>query len=284
MQGENRPSSVPFLKWAGGKRWLTATHAGLFAIHYDRYVEPFLGSGAVFFHLRPRQALLSDSNPDLINVYTQIRSDWPSLEQMLREYHENHSPTFYYQERSRRRRSSTRRAAQFLYFNRVCWNGLYRVNLKNQFNVPIGTKTSVLLATDDFEESSRLLQRATLVVSDFEPTIDVTGPTDFVFIDPPYVTLHNFNGFAKYNDRIFSWSDQERLASAVRRAASRGAKILLTNADHPSIRELYHGVGQHFSLRRHSVLAGDPCKRGATTEMAIIVNYNLGRCHGLERH
>jgi DNA adenine methylase len=270
------PIIVPFLKWAGGKRWLTASYAHLIPKKFDRYVEPFLGSGAVFFHLRPNSAVLSDSNAELINTYEQIRLNWQKISQALRRHQRNHCEAYYYEERTRARKAEHERAATFIYLNRVCWNGLYRVNLRGQFNVPIGTKNAVILDSDDFEEVSTILKRAKLVASDFETVLDRTGETDFVFIDPPYVTRHNFNGFAKYNDRIFNWKDQERLAAAVKRAARRGVKMLLTNANHASVRDLYNGVGRQITLTRNSVLAADSKNRGSITEIAVAVNYKAG--------
>jgi DNA adenine methylase len=268
--------NVPFLKWAGGKRWMTAAYAHLIPTEFDRYVEPFLGGGAVFFHLGPRTALLSDSNVDLINAYGQVRSNWQKIELALRRHHRNHGANYYYEERSRKHHAAHERAAQFIYLNRVCWNGLYRVNLRGEFNVPIGTKTSVILESDDFQRTARLLRRATIVASDFEPILAGTRRSDFVFVDPPYVTRHNFNGFAKYNDRIFSWADQERLVIAIGKAAKRGTKILVTNANHASIRKLYRDLGKIVKLTRHSVLAADSDNRAATTEVAIAINYEMG--------
>jgi DNA adenine methylase len=270
---ESKPILVPFLKWAGGKRWLTAQYTDLLPDNFDRYIEPFLGSGAVFFHLRPKSAVLSDSNRDLIETYKAIRSNWRRIANALRRHHKNHSERYYYAERARLRRSRFEKAAQFIYLNRTCWNGLYRVNLRGEFNVPIGTKSSVVLESDDFEKTALLLRGVKLVASDFEKTIDMAKRGDFVFVDPPYVTSHNFNGFVKYNDNLFSWSDQERLNAAVRRAAQRGAKILVTNAAHDSIRDLYQGMGRQVELARASILAADSNNRRMTSEIAIRVNY-----------
>lgn len=133
----------------------------------------------------------------------------------------------------------------------------------------------MILPSDDFESVATILRRAKLIATDFESVLNRTNGRDFVFIDPPYVTRHNLNGFAKYNDQIFSWSDQERLASAIKRAAERGVKMLLTNANHASVRNLYLGVGQHITLTRNSVLAADANNRGATTEIAVAVNYKV---------
>ncbi len=268
---------VPFLKWAGGKRWLTTAHPELLPAKFDRYIEPFLGSGAVFFHLKPKKALLADYNAELINAYEQLKSNWRRVAQALVRHQRNHSEEYYYRVRACKRRVDHEKAAQFIYLNRVCWNGLYRVNLRGEFNVPIGTKTSVLLPTDNFQRTSELLKSSRLVVSDFEPILDRANAGDFVFIDPPYVTRHNLNGFVKYNDKLFLWTDQERLCSAIERASSRGAMILITNANHESIRALYRRVGKQVILRRQSVLAADSANRSETTEVAVIINYEIGR-------
>lgn len=272
----SEPIILPFLKWAGGKRWLTTAYGHLLPRDFDRYVEPFLGGAAVFFHLQPKAALLSDQNADLINLYQQIKEHWTKVHRALRRHQRNHSKKYYYTERDRQHRAAHERAAQFLYLNRTCWNGLYRVNLQGQFNVPIGTKDTVLLDTDDFASTGELLNAATLMVSDFEPILASVGRGDFVFVDPPYVTRHNFNGFAKYNETIFTWADQERLARAIFQAAARGAKFLVTNADHPSIRELYAPLiarCRNHTLRRESVLAANSVQRGPVTEFALTINY-----------
>ena len=146
-------------------------------------------------------------------------------------------------------------------------------NLQGKFNVPKGTKTNVILSTDDFQSISNALKNATLLSADFEDVIENSASGDFVFIDPPYTVKHNVNGFIKYNERIFRWEDQIRLASAVARAAKRNVKILITNANHESIRNLYRDVGYLKKLSRFSVLAGDRNSRGKTTELAIMINY-----------
>ena len=267
------PILVPFLKWAGGKRWLTQKYSRLLPPAFDRYIEPFLGGGAVFFHLRPDAAILSDKNPELINAYKQMCSSWRLVRRALRRHQRLHTCDYYYEERARLHRVAHERAAQFIYLNRTCWNGLYRVNLQNVFNVPIGTKSAVLLDSDNFPLTAEVLGKSKLAVSDFEETLDLAQKNDFVFVDPPYVTRHNFNGFVKYNDRLFSWNDQERLAKAVRRAADRDVKVLVTNAAHQSIRDLYRGLGDREDLNRASVLAADSANRGITTEIAITINY-----------
>ena len=262
---------LPFLKWAGGKRWLTSSHPELLQKPFKRYIEPFLGSGAVFFHLAPNRALLADSNPDLIETYQAIKDDWYRVLKELNKHNRNHSKRYYYTVRDMKLRSPYTRAARFIYLNRTCWNGLYRVNLRGAFNVPIGTKSSVLLDTDDFDSISKLLVSADLRVADFADIIGQAGRNDLVFIDPPYTVKHNLNGFVKYNETLFSWDDQIRLRDSVVNAKERGASIVLTNACHKSIKQLYRNIGTQRRLSRYSILAADSAKRKMCDELVILV-------------
>ncbi|MEQ9574599.1 MAG: Dam family site-specific DNA-(adenine-N6)-methyltransferase, partial [Rhodospirillales bacterium] len=220
----------PFIKWAGGKRWLTADPTFSLPKFSGRYIEPFLGSGAVFFHTRPSDALLSDVNPRLIEVYLAVRDNWKQVLQELKRMQRLHSKRFYYEERMRKRTTPHTRAAQFLYLNRTCFNGLYRENLKGEFNVPIGTKDKVVFEDEDFAEISSVLSRASIRTSDFATSIAEAVRGDLVFADPPYTTAHNMNGFIKYNQNIFSWQDQVRLRDVLIEAVERGVKVVLTNA------------------------------------------------------
>ena len=268
-QHENASTITPFLKWAGGKRWLVSAHSHIFPIEFNQYIEPFLGSGAVFFYLRPKSGVLSDKNSALIDTYGAIKTDWKKIRTALRRYDVCHEHKYYYEERDRRRLKKHTRAAQFIYLNRTCWNGLYRVNLNGKFNVPIGTKDAVCLATDNFEEISKALENINLRTSDFEAVIDDADQGDFVFADPPYTVKHNMNGFVKYNEHIFSWEDQVRLRDALVRASNRGVLISLTNADHESVRDLYEDFLVMEPLSRNSVLAGKASARSPTTELLI---------------
>lgn len=260
---------IPFLKWAGGKRWLVDKHSSLISPDHTRFIEPFLGSGAVFFKLQPESAILCDKNESLIETYDAIKNSWERVESLLRSHHRKHSKEYYYAVRVKKLKSAESRAAQFIYLNRTCWNGLYRVNLNGQFNVPIGTKTNVILDTDNFENVAKLLQKCELIPGDFEIALSRATSGDFVFVDPPYTVKHNHNGFVKYNEHIFSWEDQIRLRDAVSAAVARGAKVLVTNAYHDSIREIYEGVGELIELSRSSVIAGKSEARGRYEEMVI---------------
>lgn len=266
----NKNSVTPILKWAGGKRWLVESHPEIFSLNYNRLIEPFMGSGAVFFKLAPDSSIISDSNQELISTYEAIRNDWLSVETALKRHHSRHSKAYYYKMRDTKPRTPHGRAARFIYLNRTCWNGLYRVNLQGKFNVPIGTKTNVLLETDNFKKVSELLEKAELDCCDFEKTIDKAQKGDLLFVDPPYTVKHNQNGFIKYNESLFSWEDQVRLKEAIIRAKNRSARIILTNAHHESIIELYKGIGTQSPLTRSSVISGIAKHRGAYEELLVV--------------
>lgn len=259
----------PFLKWAGGKRWLFESRQFATPSFAGRYIEPFVGGGAVFFEAMPKRAVLADANARLIELYIVIRDECEAFETLMKRHAASHSKDHYYTVRSRRCGKPVTRAAQFLYLNRTCWNGLYRENKKGEFNVPIGTKENVLFPNDNFEEWSKALTSTEIFHQDFEATIDQAKEGDFVFVDPPYTVRHNMNGFVKYNQNIFAWDDQIRLRDALERAASRGTKFAMTNADHESIRDLYDGFGMQSQLGRHSVIAGNPNHRSHSTELLI---------------
>lgn len=164
------------------------------------------------------------------------------------------------------------RAARFLYLNSTCWNGLYRVNRKGEFNVPIVTKSAVIMESDNFIRISNILRDIELKELDFAESLSGARRNDLVFVDPPYTVNHNTNGFLKYNEKIFSWSDQVKLADAIGEAGKRGVKIIVSQADHKSIRELYSGIGKITAVSRASVLAADSAKRRPTTELLISIN------------
>ncbi|MER8574790.1 Dam family site-specific DNA-(adenine-N6)-methyltransferase [Mesorhizobium sp. M1338] len=261
--------SKPFLKWAGGKRWL-ADHP-LFNIpnYPGRYLEPFLGGGAIYFSHCPANAILSDLNSRLIEVYRAIQSDWSGVWAALQRHQQKHSKDYYYFQRDHNESDPILNASRFLYLNRACWNGLYRENLAGRFNVPIGTKSQIIFENDNFELASSLLSGASIRCCDFEETVDRADNGDFLFVDPPYTVAHNTNGFVKYNEKIFSWDDQLRLKSAIQRAIHRGVYVALTNADHPSIRSLYEGVMESLPIHRASVISGSNKGRVSTSELLM---------------
>lgn len=270
MKINNNSQLLPFLKWAGGKRWLVSNYEEFIPLEYDRYIEPFLGGGALFFHLRPECAVLGDVNRELIETYEAVRNNWKVVVNYLEKHHRKHSENYYYKIRSNLPKTKYERAARFIYLNRTCWNGLYRVNLEGRFNVPIGTKNDVLYESDNFQQQSSALKKAKLICEDFEALIDMAGKGDLVFVDPPYTVRHNKNAFIKYNEKLFSWWDQERLYYAVKRAKNRGAKIVGTNAFHHSVKKMYKGEFELKRVSRISNISSKTESRAKFDELLIL--------------
>lgn len=229
---------TPFLKWAGGKRWLAPSVIPLLDAADGTYFEPFLGGGAVFFAHGPTRAKLSDTNDDLIQVYRVIRDDVEEVIYRLNDM------VICPEEFDRVRRLKTsdpiQHAVNFIYLNRTAFNGLYRVNRKGQFNVPFGCKPGTRLCDVVLlHECSTSLQGAQLTAEDFRESLLTAGIGDAVFVDPPYTVQHSSNGFRRYNERLFSWNDQIELASICNHIVQKGAKVVITNSYHHDVLDLY---------------------------------------------
>jgi DNA adenine methylase len=267
----------PIVKWAGGKRWL-AVAAHLFTSKkFDgRYFEPLVGGGAFFFALEPSKAILGDLNADLVATYQAIRDDAETVIKLLSKY--PYSKSFYYQIRGSTPQSMAKRAARFLYLNRVCWNGLCRVNQQGKFDTPFGKYNNPTICDRDrLRSAAKLLKRATIRHADFRRTLKDVRAGDFVYLDPPYVTGHLNNGFLKYNARLFSWEDQELLAQWAVRLAKLGAHVLVSNADHSAVIRLYPDF-HYYRVARHSLISGVVRSRGIVTE-ALLSSYPLLGCN-----
>lgn len=263
-------SHEAIFKVGRGKRWLTDNLQLAMPAYTGRYIEPFLGGGAVYFSLSPERAIISDANIRLVETYEAIRANYRLVERYLRTYQKLHSTEFYYAERKKKRNSKFTRAAQFIYLNRTCWNGLYRENLKGEFNVPIGTKTKIVDPEDDFSAIAQTLRNAKILKCDFEFAFGLAQPGDLIFADPPYTTAHNKNGFIKYNQNIFSWKDQVRLKNCIEKCANRGIRVVLTNASHNSISDLYSSIGQPIEIERSSIISGSSAHRNRITESVYV--------------
>jgi len=269
---EENNRATPFLKWAGGKRWLVRDHLYLTPSKFNRYIEPFLGSGAVYFHVDPSAALLGDSNQSLIDAYRGLKRDYKKVLTLLRYHQRNHGDQYYYRMRESIPTTLEMQAARLIYLNRTCWNGLYRVNTNGQFNVLIGSKSSIVREEDDFAAIAKKLKRAKIKCVDFEKLIDEASKNDFLFVDPPYTVSHNQNAFIKYNEKLFSWNDQLRLAKAMLRAKKRGVKILGTNAYHKGVIDLYEEDFRIRKVERKSVISCTNDSRKDYAELVISAN------------
>ena len=239
---------------------------------YGRYYEPFLGSGALYFYLKPTRATLSDASSELIGVWRSVRDNPAFLIDYLAALKPDKS--LFYKIRENRSDDELSRSAEFLYLNKTCWNGLYRVNSKGKFNVPYGApRTDNLIDPDNLRECSKLLQNKNISISnrDFSHSLNSARRDDLVFLDPPYVTKHNNNGFKDYNEKIFSWEDQIRLAKLSELARLRGVKIIISNAHHSDVESLYPNFSKYI-IERPSTLSSSSRFRGRVTEIVMTAN------------
>jgi DNA adenine methylase len=270
----SRPAVQPILKWAGGKQWLAPAAPYLAPTAWTGgYYEPFVGGAAFFFALEPGRATLSDRNAELIRTYRALRDDTAGVVKLLCRY--PFDSDFYYRMRNRTPVSRRAHAARFIYLNRTCWNGLYRTNSDGRFNTPIGrfVYPPTVCDTPRLLLAAELLGRPTLRAGDFQTVTVDARAGDFVYFDPPYITGHQNNGFLKYNAQLFSWADQQRLATHARRLATKGVHVLVSNADHDTVLALYHGFHFYRTLRR-SLISGSSDSRGTVSE-ALLSSYPL---------
>jgi DNA adenine methylase len=268
---DNKRFAKPFLKWAGGKNWLMPLVKNYFPQTYSRYFEPFLGSASIFFTQKEKRAVLSDINPNLIEVYMAIKESPDKVISKLKlmPYEKDY---YYFTRDQYRPRSVAHRAARFIYLNRTCWNGLYRENKNGGFNVPFGNfRNPTICDAANLLLTSKALQRVELYAIDFEQALLMAKKGDFIFIDPPYISSHQNNGFLKYNNKIFSWEDQIRLSESVKRLDRKGCYILMTNANHDSVKDLYREFKFSFEKRFSSIAASNNF-RSTITEL-VIRNY-----------
>lgn len=249
-----REAAAPFLKWAGGKGALLEQYERFFPTRRVRaYFEPFVGSGAVFFHLRGRGIAahyrLSDINSELINAYCVLRDQPDALIERLRAHQQQHSRQHYYAVRDMDRADGwphafdpVTRAARLIYLNRTCYNGLWRVNRRGHFNVPMGRyRNPRILDEGRLRVASLALQGVVIVGETAEEAVREAQAGDFVYFDPPYVPLSRTAHFTAYYTEGFGEQEQRALAETFRRLAERGCLIMLSNSDTPLVRELYRG-------------------------------------------
>jgi DNA adenine methylase Dam len=230
----------PFLKWAGGKTQLIPELARHIPSHYNTYIEPFIGGGAFFFYLNPGKAIISDSNEELIITYKVVRDNVECLISELETYRNEES--FFYETRSLvpHELGDVERAARLIYLNKTCFNGLYRVNKKGQFNVPYARRNGDFFDEEVLRNANEFLQNTKILHSDYlEVLRSFAEEGDFIFLDPPYYPVGKYSDFKRYTKEFFYHDDHEALATEFKRLVNLGCQVLLTNSDHPVILELY---------------------------------------------
>jgi DNA adenine methylase len=267
------PYSRPFLKWAGGKGRLIEQYQPYFPRGCRRYYEPFLGGGAIFFHVghRCQGAVLADLNGELVNVYQCVRDQVEPLIQLLERHVQHHSHSHYYATRAQTDlRSPLHRAARLIYLNKTCFNGLYRENSKGYFNVPMGRyKNPKICDRTTLRLASQALQQTEVRCEPFEGILErAWHPQDWVYFDPPYHPISATSRFTGYNRYGFTAEDQTRLRDTFAVLANRGVKVMLSNSDCPLIRDLYRDYNIH-EIRAARAINSNARRRGKITELLI---------------
>ena len=270
----------PFTKWTGGKRQLLPIIKSLMPDNYNNYFEPFIGGGALFFDLSPDKAVINDFNNELINCYQQIKKYPQKLIELLAKHQENNSKEYYLELRSADRdnridkMTNVERAARIMYMLRVDFNGLYRVNSKNQFNVPDGRyKNAMIVDSDLILSISQYLNsnNIKILTGDFEKAVQDVVAGDFVYFDPPYIPLSETSAFTSYTHEGFTYEDQVRLRDCFKKLDEKGAFVMLSNSSSPLVEELYKDFNIH-KVEANRTNGAKTSSRGKISEI-IVTNY-----------
>ncbi|MCQ2391638.1 MAG: Dam family site-specific DNA-(adenine-N6)-methyltransferase [Kiritimatiellae bacterium] len=259
----------PILKWAGGKSQLLPVLLPKVPANYERYVEPFFGGGALFFSIQPHRALIADRNPELVNLYQQVANDVETVIRCLKRYRNTEEDFYRVRQQDWHALEPSEAAARMIYLNRTCFNGLYRVNGKGEFNVPYGGyKNPTICDERNLYAASTVLKRAEIRCADYLEILDNdVCPGDFVFLDPPYVPVGEYGDFKRYTKEQFYDDDQVALAMAVKRLQKRNTYAILTNSNHPRVHELYAG----FPREVHETKRNISCKSRSRIGEDVVV-------------
>lgn len=266
----------PFVKWAGGKAKLASALVAKMPPTYRNYHEPFLGGGALFFALQPTRALLSDINEELVITYQAVRDNLDELIEEL-SYH-RYDRDYFYEVRSWDRLPDyqamppAKRAARFIFLNKTCFNGLYRVNARGHYNVPFGDYAAPrILDTENLTRCHRALQGTEITLSQYLSVEDRAQPGDLVYFDPPYAPLSTTSSFTGYTAGGFTHTDQRNLRDLCIRLDNKGVHFILSNSSAPAILELY----QNFSIERIAVARAINATAGGRGKVDEVVVRNF---------
>jgi len=275
-------NGVPtFVKWAGGKKQLLEQFEKFFPRKIEKYFDPFVGGGAVAFyllktHLEIKKVYLSDINEELIITYNAIKNNIEELISLLKEYKSKHNKEFYYEIRAEdiKKLNNVQIAARFIYLNKTCFNGLYRVNSKGGFNVPMGSyKNPAICSEDELKEISQLLKKDDIAVKQFYDSVKEAKSGDFVYFDPPYYPLNGKSSFTTYTKDNFLEKEQEHLAKTFKELDKKGCKVMLSNSDTEFIKNLYKEYTINLVSARRMINC-DATKRGVINEV-VVTNYSI---------
>jgi DNA adenine methylase len=269
----HKKEAKPFVKWAGGKTKLVPEILKYLPEKYNNYIEPFVGGGALFFALKPKKAILNDINSELIATYKVIQKKPEELIFLLEDYQKKHNKDFYYKTRSTNVESldDVEVAARFVYLNKTCFNGLYRVNQKNEFNVPMGSyKNPTILDEENILKCSRAFKNVEFYNMDYRDFLSqFAKPNDFVYLDPPYIPVSEYSDFDRYSKEKFKIFDQVELVTQFNKLIQIGAHPLLSNSSAPLTEKIYSDYNiKKVMASRFINKAGD--KRGKVEEFLIL--------------
>jgi DNA adenine methylase len=269
----------PFIQWVGGKREMIPQYKDFLPQKFNNYYEPFLGGGAMFFYLQPEKAILSDNNTELIKTYEGVRDNPEGVIKILKELKAKHSEELYIKIRNLDREISifhklnnAEIAARMIYLNQTCFNGLYRVNQKGQFNVPIGSSLNRLICDEHtIRSASKILNKISIGEDDFNAILQKAKSDDFIYLDPPYYPVSAYSDFTRYTKEKFYKEDQVRLKKEIDRLTRIGCKIMLSNSDCTFVKDLYkdYNIREVYSSRS---LNCKKTQRGKVSEL-LITNY-----------
>jgi DNA adenine methylase len=274
----------PFLKWAGGKSQMLRNLGEHFPRHFSKYYEPFLGGGAVFFRLveryPPFDAVLSDCNEELINAYEVVKTHVEQLVETLKIHEVNYvrqAKDYYYQVRKERPFCSVERAARLIFLNKTCYNGLYRVNRKSEFNVPFGRyENPRILDEENLRKVSRILNltNAKVLTADYQDATKDASNGDFIYFDPPYQPVSSTANFTSYTHTGFSLDEQKRLGVWFKELDRRGCTVLLSNSDTTEVRDIYSG----YNLETVPAVRVISCKGNKRKDHSELIICNQDHC------
>jgi len=264
-------AAKPFVKWVGGKRQLIHELEPRIPTRFNTYHEPFVGGGALFFHMLPERAILADTNERLVRTYLGIRDDVENVIDLLMSY--PHDKDFFMRLRGIDidSKTNTEVAAWFIYLNRTGFNGLYRVNRSNVYNVPFGDYDNPMICdAENLRRCAIALRHTEILHTSFETVLDRTNPGDFVYFDPPYVPLSASSSFTSYTKNGFGMREQEKLRDVARELKAKGVRVLLSNSSAPEVYSLYGSDA--FELAAVGATRAINCKatgRGKVQELII---------------
>ena len=263
----------PILKWAGGKRQMLPGLIKYLPKNFNNYIEPFIGGGALFFFLNKNNSIISDTNDELINLNKEVARNTKKILKKLKEY--KNTKKYFYTVRKEVPNNPTERACRTIFLNRTCFNGLYRVNKKGEFNVPYADNGSTKLTDgNNLLKTSQLLKKTILLNLSYDLVLKkYAKKNDLIFLDPPYLPVSKFSDFKRYTKEQFHLEDHKKLATIYEKLHEKGCYLILTNSNSPEILKLYKKFNIKILNTKRNINAKGNLRTGKDI---IVTNYEAG--------